>query len=65
MWVFPLLLFIMMIGTAIMLWRRGMMPGCGKIGHHGHETPRQILDRRYASGELREEQYDQMKQGLA
>ena len=65
MWVFPLLLFIMMIGTAIMLWRRGMMPGCGKIGHHGHETPRQILDRRYASGELRKEQYDQMKQGLA
>lgn len=28
------------------------------------ETPRQILDRRYASGELTKEQYEQMKRDL-
>jgi uncharacterized membrane protein len=31
------------------------------MGHHQHETPRQILDRRYASGELTKEQYVEVK----
>lgn len=65
MWVFPLLFVLIMIGLAIMFWRRGMMAGCGMMGHHGHETPRQLLDRRYAGGELNKEQYDQMKQSVA
>jgi putative membrane protein len=65
MWVFPVMFFLIMAGMAIMVWRRGMMPGCGMMRHHEHETPQQILDRRYAGGELRKEQYDEMKRNLA
>lgn len=32
MWVFPLLFVLIMIGLAIMFWRRGMMAGCGMMG---------------------------------
>jgi uncharacterized membrane protein len=36
----------------------------GMMGHHEQETARHILDRRYASGELRKEQYEEMKRHL-
>jgi uncharacterized membrane protein len=50
-----------------------MMIACGGIwfrfGHHarsrdGRETARQILERRYASGELNKDQYDAVRRDL-
>jgi putative membrane protein len=38
-------------------------PGHAPVGRWS-ETPRQILDRRYASGEITKEQYDQMKRDI-
>ncbi|WP_455243911.1 SHOCT domain-containing protein [Petrachloros mirabilis] len=45
----------------------GSCPMCGRHGRGTSEpdTPRQILDRRYASGDLTKEQYESMKQDLA
>lgn len=78
-WVMPLVFMILMfIFIAFMMrragdWRggRGGAPWSGWGISHGPsgsawsaETPRQILDRRYASGELTKEQYDQMKRDI-
>jgi uncharacterized membrane protein len=59
---------IFMVGMMVMMFRRG---GCmGMRRHHPdsptepRETPRQILDRRLASGELTREQYDAMRRAL-
>ena len=66
MWMVPLLFFLLMIGMMAFFWRRGFhMPGCGMMGGHGQETPRQILDRRYASGDITKAQYDEMRHNLA
>ena len=68
-WIFPLLCLIFMVAMMIMMFRRG----CGYMssgGAHrvrtanGGETPRQILDRRYASGEIGKEQYAAMRSDL-
>ena len=65
MWFFPFLFFIVMIAMMGLFWRRGVRPPrCGMMGDHLHETPRQILDRRYASGEITKEQYDEIKRNL-
>lgn len=65
MWIFPLLFFVVMIGMIGAFWRRGLGRGCGMRGDHRYETPRQILDRRYAAGELTKEQYDEMRRNVA
>ncbi len=65
MWIVPVLFFLAMGGMMIMFWRRGLLPCHAMMGHHEQETSRQILDRRYAGGELRKEQYDEMKRNLA
>ena len=63
-WIFPLLCLVFMAF---------MMIGCGGMFsrfHHGGrrgdggETPRQILERRYANGEIGKEQYDAMRRDL-
>jgi putative membrane protein len=65
MWIFPLLFFFLMIAMMGFFWRRGVRPPwCGMMRDHAHETPRQILDRRYASGEVTKEQYDEIKHSL-
>ncbi len=62
---FPFLFFIVMIAMMGFFWRRGVRPPWGEMmGGHLHETPRQILDRRYASGEITKEQYDEIKRNL-
>lgn len=65
MWIFPPLFLLVMIGIMAFVWRGGFRPWCGMMGDHRHETPRQILDRRYAGGELTKEQYDEMRRNLA
>jgi putative membrane protein len=63
MWIFPLVFFLVMVGMMGFFWR-GRAPWCGMMGDHQHETPRQILDRRYAGGELTKEKYDEMRRNL-
>ena len=48
------LLLIAIVGIVIYYFTR-----------RGVATPREILDRRFASGEISKEQYDQMKRDLA
>lgn len=60
-WIFPLLcllfMAVMMIGCGSMRFRFGR--GARRDGER--ETARQILERRYASGELGKEEYDAMR----
>jgi putative membrane protein len=69
-WLFFPVCLLMCIGMMVMLMRP-------HGGHHSHwfadgssaanglrETPRQVLDRRYASGEINEERYRQMRANL-
>ncbi len=62
MWIFPLIFFIVAL---LFIFRRGTTPVCG--GHHpgkSEPTAREILDRRYARGDLSREDYQQMKKDL-
>jgi putative membrane protein len=65
MWIFPLLFLIVMIAF--------LFRGPFWFSHHdrGHrtldnrpESAREILDRRYASGEITKEQYEEMRRTL-
>ena len=69
-WLFPLLCMIFMVAMMFMLFRRA--GGCCMPGRQGRadapkdarETPRQILDRRYAAGEITQQQYESMKRDI-
>jgi putative membrane protein len=64
-WIFPLFCLLFM---AIM-----MIAGCGMWFRFGHrtrlgnrrETAREILERRFASGEIGKDQYDAMRHDLS
>ena len=65
MWIFPVLFFILMI---VLLFR-----GPAWFRRNGsredapqsrRESPREILDRTYASGEITKEQYEEMRRTL-
>lgn len=59
MWIFPL---IFLIALLILLFRRGGSPMCGSHSAQGkEESARELLDRRYARGEITREEYQQMK----
>jgi putative membrane protein len=63
MWIFPLLFLVVMI---VFLFRGG--PACfWRAGWHQErrDSPREIVDGRYASGEITKEQYEEMKRTLA
>ena len=73
-WIIPFLFMVLMFGACFrMLWRTGNWRW--RSGHRarwqpfwcydlGQEPPDQILDRRYASGEITKEQYEQMKRDI-
>lgn len=56
MWALPVLLIVLVL---MMLLGRKRDDDGGR-----RETPREILDRRYASGEISKEQYEEMKRTL-
>jgi putative membrane protein len=69
-WLFPMLCLTFMVAMMVMMFRHGggCMPFSG--GRHGRtandgETARQILDRRYASGQISEEQYAAMRRNVS
>jgi uncharacterized membrane protein len=79
LWIIPLALMIVMcILAGLMAWRAGRWRcGIARIGpgqyswresrpiaHRASETGRQILDRRYASGEITRKQYEQARRDL-
>ncbi len=68
---FMFLFWLLLIGAAVWLvWaifgRRTHVPATGGGPTWGSSTSaRQILDERYAKGEITREQYEQMKQDIA
>jgi len=69
-WIFPLLCMVFMVFMLIMMFRPGggCMPfGIGHRGRggNGSETPQQILNRRYANGEITKEQYEAMRRDMS
>ena len=59
MWIFPLIFLIVML---ILFFRRGGSPMGGNHDVHGKaESARELLDRRYARGEITREEYQQIK----
>ena len=62
MWIFPLIFLIVIL---VFLFRSGGLPMCGNHGtNKREESARELLDRRYASGEISREEYQQMKKDL-
>lgn len=62
MWIFPLSFF----GLVLFLFfgRSGRPVGCGHGEHKPAESARELLDRRYACGELNRDEYLQTKKDL-
>jgi putative membrane protein len=58
MWMFPVI-FLALCAAFLFL-------GPGRMMHagHGRETAREILDRRYAQGEIGREEYQRMREDL-
>jgi putative membrane protein len=68
MWIFPFFFFFFLIAVVLCVVFLSRGPWWFGRGHDrgGHrETAREILDRRFASGELTKEQYEEMKRALA
>ena len=57
----PLLFVLIVVGVVMYLVRQTRTTENGPVG----PTALEILDRRYASGEISKEQYEQMKRDLA
>lgn len=69
MWIFPVMFFlaiIFMVFFFTLFLRGGGGPFWRQHGRNNElrKTPRQILDRRYAGGEITKEQYEEMKRNL-
>ena len=69
-WIFPFLCFTFMVAMIFMIFRRA--GGCCMPMRHGpaeprndaRETPRQILDRRLAGGEITGQEYEEMRRRI-
>jgi putative membrane protein len=62
MWIFPLIFLVVLV---LFLFRR---PGWSMCGGHGRrdreESGREILDRRYARGEISREEYQRIRKDM-
>ncbi len=77
MWIFPIIGIIVMLLIVLMIfWRGGFMGGCGGNGHDRHyrdddrhysrsESAVDILNKRYAKGEITKEEFERMKKDIA
>ncbi|HET9117397.1 MAG TPA: SHOCT domain-containing protein [Pseudonocardiaceae bacterium] len=63
-WLFMGLFWVVVVGLVV--WGViALVPGARSGGQPRSETPEEILDRRFASGELDPEQYQRARQELA
>ena len=60
-WVIPVAMMILCF--FMMSRRRGCMTGWSK-SHHDGESAREILDKRYARGEIGKEEYEQKRKDI-
>lgn len=70
-WVMPFLFFLLCIFLVALFFRRGRLSGmmCPMCGHHHrhHEESvgaKEILEKRYARGEIGREEYQKIKEDL-
>jgi putative membrane protein len=62
MWIFPLIFLVVLV---LFLFRGAGWPMCGGHRRQGREeTAREILDRRYARGEISREEHQRMRKDL-
>ncbi|KAB0581248.1 SHOCT domain-containing protein [Ideonella dechloratans] len=64
MWIFPLIFLVVIL---LIVFRGGGSPMSGGRGmrtHDREESAKEILDRRYARGEIGQEEYQRMKKDL-
>jgi putative membrane protein len=62
-WMFPtLIIVVMLIICFLLMGRRGGMCGSGK--QNDSETPLDILNKRYAKGEIGKEEFERMKKDV-
>lgn len=62
MWIFPLVFLVVVL---LVMFRAGGPSMCGRHDSREFEpTAREILDRRYARGEISREEYQKMKKDL-
>jgi len=71
MWIFPLIMLVVMLVVVVFLLfgRRGVGPPCSpwhQPSRRGdpQDPPVEILKRRYASGEISKEEFEQMRRDL-
>lgn len=71
MWIFPIIMLIVFVIALYLIFGRGRFrpPWWYDSDAHGgrgenRETPLEILRRRYASGEITKEQFEQMKKDI-
>ena len=66
MWIFPMIMFVIMIIVFFMFFGRCMWWGSGGQHRQGgeSETALGILKKRYAKGEVTKEEFEQMKKDL-
>jgi len=65
MWLIPLFFFVVFIFFMRGIFGRGS-PGCGSHGGNAkhQENAREILDKRFAKGEITKDEYEDMKRTL-
>ncbi len=63
-WIFPLFFLVLMVVFMAFMMRGGPMCGSSRKTPGPGETPREVLDRRYARGEITREEYQQMRKDL-
>jgi len=65
MWLIPLLFFVVIIMCMRGMFGRGS-PGCGSHRDNAthQENAREILDKRFAKGEITKSEYEEMKKTL-
>lgn len=64
MWIFPFFFFFVAIIVCLLFIFRGPWGMWGRGDNRGGQSPREILDRRLASGEITKEQYEDLKRTL-
>ncbi len=59
-WIFPLVIII----VCFLFMRGGGRCGCGSHDDQRPDSPKEMLNRRYASGEIDKEEYEEKKKNI-